>query len=53
MQKQIDKEEHEHRIENAYEKVSKDIKERVVSRLNQETKAMKDKKREKFDENKD
>ena len=53
IQKQIEKEEHEHRIENAYEKVSKDIKERVGSRLNQETKAMKDKKREKFDENKD
>lgn len=40
-------------MENAYEKVSKDIKERVGSRLNQETKAMKDKKRDKFDENKD
>lgn len=53
IQKQIEKEEQEHRIENAYEKVSKDIKERVGSRLNQETKAMKDKKREKFDENKD
>ena len=36
-----------------FEKVSKGMKDRVESRLNQETKAMKDKKREKFDENKD
>ena len=33
--------------------MSKGIKERVESRLNQETKAIKDKKRDKFDENKD
>jgi hypothetical protein len=36
-----------------FEKVSKGLKDRVESRLNQETKAMKDKKRDKFDENKD
>jgi hypothetical protein len=36
-----------------FEKVSKGVNDRVESRLNQETKAMKDKKREKFDENKD
>ena len=53
MQKQLSKEEHETRMEQVYEKVSGDIKDRVGSRLNQETKAMKDKKREKFDENKD
>lgn len=33
--------------------MSKDIKERVGSRLTQETKAIKEKKRDKFDENKD
>jgi hypothetical protein len=36
-----------------FEKVSKGVKDRVESRLNHETKAMKDKKRDKFDENKD
>ncbi len=40
-------------MEQAFEKVSKGIKERVESRLNQETKAIKDKKRDKCDENKD
>lgn len=51
--KQLQKEEQELRMEQAYEKVSKGIKDRVESRLNQETKAIKDKKREKFDDNKD
>lgn len=36
-----------------FEKVSKGVKDRVESRLNHETQAMKDKKRDKFDENKD
>jgi hypothetical protein len=36
-----------------FEKVSKNMKDRVESRLNQETKAIRDKKRDKFDENKD
>lgn len=35
------------------EKVSKKMLDKVESRLNQETKAAKDKKREKFDESKD
>jgi hypothetical protein len=35
------------------EKVSKGIKDKVESRLNQETKAAKEKKRTKFDEAKD
>lgn len=35
------------------EKASKGMKDKVESRLNQETKAIKDKKREKFDEKKD
>ena len=53
IQKQVCKEEQEMRREQMYEKASGDIKDRVASRLNQETKAMKDKKRDKFDENKD
>ena len=36
-----------------FEKVSKGMKDKVESRLNQDTQAIKDKKREKFDENKD
>ena len=40
-------------MEEVFVKVSKNMKDKVESRLNQETKAMKDKKREKFDENKD
>lgn len=35
------------------EKMTKKMKDNVESRLNQETKAIKDKKRDKFDENKD
>jgi hypothetical protein len=37
----------------AYEKVSRGLKDKVESRLNQETKAIKQKKRDKFDEKKD
>lgn len=40
-------------MEQAYEKASKGLKDKVESRLNHETKAMKDKKRDKFDVNKD
>jgi|LauGreDrversion4_2_1035121.scaffolds.fasta_scaffold116124_1 hypothetical protein len=51
--KQQEKEEKEARMVEVFEKVSKGVKDRVESRLNQETKAIKDKKRDKFDENKD
>jgi hypothetical protein len=40
-------------MEMAYEKVSRGLKDKVESRLNQETKAIKQKKRDKFDEKKD
>ena len=51
--KQQVKEEKELRMEQVFEKVSKGVKDKAESRLNHETKAMKDKKREKFDETKD
>ena len=53
LEKQQEKEDQTLRKEQALEKASKGIKDKVESRLNQETKAMKDKKREKFDETKD
>jgi len=51
--KQQEKEEKEARMVDVFEKASKGVKDRVESKLNHETQAMKDKKREKFDENKD
>lgn len=49
----MEKEERELKMEQLREKMSKGMKEKVESKLNQETKAMKDKKRGKFDANKD
>jgi hypothetical protein len=40
-------------MEQLKEKMSKGLKDKVESKLNQETKAAKDKKRDKFDEAKD
>ena len=53
LEKQQEKEDQTLRKKQALEKASKGIKDKVESRLNQETKAIKDKKREKFDETKD
>ena len=46
-------EEKEQRLGEVFEKVSKGLKDKAESRLNYETKAVKYKKRDKFDENKD